>query len=259
MTGSVAWLSIAPVKALGLVHPPSIELGPWGVSADRRFLVVDAGGRLVNGKRHGNLVRIAPDYDEERETLALRLPDGEVVADDATGGPLETALLYGRQLRVRPVDGPLADALSGHCGEPVRLLRVEPPATAVDRDRDGAVSLLSTAALAALAGHAGVAAVDARRFRMLIGVDGVDAHAEDGWVGRRVRVGDAVVVPLEPVGRCAVTTQDPDTGVPDLETLRVIGAYRADVPTSEPIPFGVWGRVEAPGRVRVGDPVAVLH
>jgi uncharacterized protein YcbX len=258
MDGTVAWLSIAPVKALGLVHPSSVEIGPWGVASDRRFLVVDADGRLVNGKRHGDLVRIVPDYDDARETLALRLPDGAVVAGDATGGPLETALLYGRELRVRAVEGPLADALSRHCAEPVRLLRVEPPATAIDRDRDGAVSLLSAAALAALAAQAGVDAVDARRFRMLIGVDGVEAHAEDGWVGRRVRVGGAVVAPLEPVGRCAVTTQDPDTGVPDLDTLRVIGAYRTDVPTSEPIPFGVWGRVETPGRVSLGDPVAVL-
>jgi hypothetical protein len=31
--------------------------------------------------------------------------------------------------------------------------------------------------------------VDVRRFRMLVEVDGVAAHAEDEWVGRTVRIG----------------------------------------------------------------------
>ena len=57
------------------------------------------------------------------------------------------------------------------------------------------------------------------------------------------------------VGRCAVTTQNPETGVPDLDTLRVLGTYRGEVETSEPLPFGVWGEILEPGRVRLGDTV----
>ncbi len=51
----------------------------------------------------------------------------------------------------------------------------------------------------------------------------------------------------ENVGRCAVTTLDPETGIRDLDTLGTIAAYRADVPTREPLPFGVWCEVVAPG------------
>ncbi len=257
--GSVAWLSIAPVKALGLVHPEAIDLGLDGVSADRRFLLVDADGRLFNGKRGGSLVQIRPEYDEARERLTLTFPDGGEVTGETGGGAPFTAGLYGERLETRLVEGALAAALSEFAGEPLRLLRVVEPASAVDRGRQGAATLLSVAALAALATHAGAGdRVDARRFRMLVGVDGVEAHAEDAWIGRRVQVGEAIVVPREPVGRCAVTTQNPDTGVPDLDTLRVIGGYRADVPTVEAIPFGVWGSVEQPGRVALGDPVRLL-
>ena len=60
------------------------------------------------------------------------------------------------------------------------------------------------------------------------------------------------------VGRCAVTTPDPETGVNDLDTLRMIKRYRGDVEGEEPLPFGVWGSVEQPGRVRVGDAVEPL-
>jgi hypothetical protein len=54
-----------------------------------------------------------------------------------------------------------------------------------------------------------------------------------------------------------VTTRDPDTGVRDLDTLGAIAAYRGDVPTGEPLPFGVWCQVVRPGPVAVGDPVEV--
>ena len=88
-------------------------------------------------------------------------------------------------------------------------------------------------------------------------IDGVAAHEEDGWVGRRVAFGDAVVRLHALVGRCAVTTHDPDTGVPDLDTLRILAGYRS-VESEEPLPLGVWGGVEQPGRVRVGDIVEPL-
>jgi uncharacterized protein YcbX len=56
------------------------------------------------------------------------------------------------------------------------------------------------------------------------------------------------------VGRCAITTQSPETGLPDLDTLKALAAYRGEVPTTEPLPFGVHATVVEPGRVAVGDP-----
>jgi uncharacterized protein YcbX len=90
---------------------------------------------------------------------------------------------------------------------------------------------------------------------MTVGIDGAAPHAEDGWIGSRVRVGRAAVLVRENVGRCSVTTRDPDTGVRDLDTLGAIAEYRAHIPTTEPLPFGVWCEVVEPGRVAVGDPV----
>ena len=41
----------------------------------------------------------------------------------------------------------------------------------------------------------------------------------------------------------------------NLPTLDVLAEYRAGVETSEALPFGIWGHVEEPGSVRLGDPV----
>ena len=60
------------------------------------------------------------------------------------------------------------------------------------------------------------------------------------------------------VGRCLVTSRDPETGEVDLPTLDLLGAYRRDLDTTEPLPFGIYGEVLVPGVVRVGDAVAEL-
>jgi uncharacterized protein YcbX len=254
MAARVAWISIAPVKALALVHPDSVELEPHGVRENRRFYLRDADGRLVNGKRQGRLVQVAPEWDERAGTLALRFPDGRVVAGEVAVGEAVTTDFFGRPVAAHVVVGPWSDALSEWTGETLELCRPDEPGAGVDRGR-GKVSLVSTASLDALAAATGNGSVDGRRFRMLLGVEGVAAHEEDAWLGRRVRVGGAVIRPRGNVGRCAVTTQNPDTGAPDLDTLRALAAYRGDVETTERLPFGVHGEVVEPGRVRVGDPI----
>jgi len=203
-------------------------------------------------------VRVVSEADRDGRVLALRFPDGTVVAGEVEPGePVETGF-FGRPVQGHLVDGPWSQALSDFAGARLRLIRADEPGAGSDRGARGTVSLVSAASLERLAAEAGVDAVDGRRFRMLFTIDGVAAHEEDGWVGRDVAVGDAVLRPNGLVGRCAVTTHDPDTGVPTLDTLHVLRAYRGDVPTDEPLPFGVWGEVVRPGRVAVGDSVAPI-
>jgi uncharacterized protein YcbX len=257
VSGSVAWITVAPVKALALVHRDEVELEPFGVSENRRFYLVDEHGRMINGKVIGPLVGVVPEYDDASGSLSLRMPDGDTVAGTVEIGDALTTSFFGRPVAGRLVIGPWSEALSGLAGRTLHLVRTEEPGHGADRGSRAGVSLVGTASLGALAGAAGVDQVDGRRFRMLFGVDGFPAHEEDAWLGRLVRIGNAVVRPRGNVGRCAVTTQNPDTGVPDLDTLRVLSQYRGGVVTSEPLPFGIWGEVVEPGRVRLGDPVKV--
>lgn len=242
--GRVAWISIAPVKGLALVAREAVELTVDGVPEDRRFYLVDERDTMLNGKRHGPLVAVRPVV--EGDHLALHFPDGSVAE-----GPVEAAerietRFFGSQRAARTLAGPFDAALSDYAGRPLRI--VEPEQPAMDRGRGGAFSLLSVAALNGF---------DPRRFRMLFGVEGVPAHAEDGWIGSRVRIGDAVVRPLSETGRCLITSQDPDTGRPDRDMLAWIREHRPAQDTGEPLPFGVHGAVARPGTVRLGDPVTV--
>ncbi|MGZ4335476.1 MAG: MOSC domain-containing protein, partial [Gaiellaceae bacterium] len=199
---------------------------------------------------------VRAEYHESADSLSLRFADGEVLSGPVERGPDVETTFHKRPRPARLVVGPWAARISSLIGEPVRL--VEPALPASDRGRGGAATLLATTSLDRLATQLGVDGVDHRRFRMNFGVEGVDAHAEDAWRGVRVRIGDAVVIPQGNVGRCVITTQNPDTGRTDLDTLKGLAAYRSDLDTTEPLPFGVHAAVAEPGRVRVGDCVELL-
>jgi len=256
MTASISWISRTPVKALALQHLEEVELGEGGVEGDRHFYLVGEAGRLISNKDFPTFQLISASYDSGRDVLTMTLADGREISGRVERGDEVTTRFYRGHRAARLVLGPWSGVLSELAGEPLRL--VEPSESAVDRGRSGAATLLATASLGALGERLGVESVDGRRFRMNFGVEGPDAHEEDTWIGHRVRVGDAVVIPLGNVGRCVITTQNPDTGISDLDTLKGLAAYRRDIETTEPLPFGVHAAVVQAGRVRVGDAVSVL-
>jgi uncharacterized protein YcbX len=249
----VAWISHCPVKGLAIRQLDQCDLTEAGVAGDREFFLVDENDRLVNAKGLGILQQIVPRHDREAGVLALAFPDGTTISQQVSFNGALRAVFWKETLDVRVVDGPWSEALSEFAGRNLRLVRASAPAP--DRMRSGAATILGTGSLSAIARILGVEEVDARRFRMTFGIDGLAAHEEDEWLGRRVRLGEAVVVPQGNVGRCAVTTQNADTGAPDLDTLKALAAYRRVVEATEPLPFGVYAAVTQPGRVCVGDTV----
>ena len=259
VTGRVAWIHSAPIKALAIQELQHVQLDLLGVESDRRFCIVDSEGKRLNAKRVQRFVAVRPRFDDAMRRLVLDMPDGAKVEGAVDLGDAITVSISGRTVDARVVDGPWADALSALAERPVRLVRFENPGEGVDRaDEGGGASLLAEASLRAIAKAAGVTQrVDPRRFRMLFGIGGVEAHAEDTWIGSRVHIGSAVVVPGGNIGRCAVTSLDPRTGVSNLDTLAALAKYRKEEVTSEPLAFGVWARVAQAGVVRVGDAVHV--
>jgi uncharacterized protein YcbX len=258
MPPSVSWIAVAPVKGLALAYRDEVRLEPFGVRENRRFHLIGEEGRLLNGKQLGPLVQVKAEWDEDAATLTLRFPDDNVVSGEIElGEHVSTSFYRQRNVEGRVVVGPWSEALSEFVGKPLRLVQPLEPGIAVDRGR-GAVSILSTASLERLREQAGIARqIDARRFRMLFGVEGVGPHEEDTWLGRHVRVGEALVELQGNVGRCLVTSRHPDSGVRDLPTLDLLADYRGDMEATERLPFGVWGCVVEPGLVRVGDDVVV--
>ena len=134
------------------------------------------------------------------------------------------------------------------------------PEIGADRGRAGSVSLMSRASLRQLAEVAGSEPVDGRRFRMLIEVEGVDAHAEDElgppqgarrpalWCSGTATSDGAP--PPRAIPTAARSPSPPCTCSPP--TAR-------STPARSRCPFGIYGEVLEGGRVQVGDEVEVVR
>jgi hypothetical protein len=253
----VAALATAPVKGLRLQARDALALDTIGAVDDRRFFLITDEDRMVNARRIRKLSAVVARFDPRRDWLSLRFPDGSVAEGFVELGRALRPEFFAREVPVALVSGPWSQALSEYCGRPVRLVMVADGMPGTDRGFAGAVSLISRASIERLEQQAGHA-VDARRFRMLIEVDGIAAHQEDGWVGQRLQIGRAVVRLNGHIGRCIVTGLDPDSGRGDMPTLELLRQYRDDEDTTERLALGVFGQVLVPGVLRRGDPVLLL-
>ena len=242
-------LRTSPIKGLWQQEVESVEFAANGLATDRRFVLVGTNGRVRYGAELDGLANVVAEWDEDAGTLELRLPDGTITRElldfDETAEVRSTS--GARAMEGRVVGGAFAEVLSRLAGEDLELLQVAPGVAA-----PGQVTVIGDGSLRRVAEAVGVEAVDPARFRMNVELSGLEPHDEDGWEGRSLRIGGAVVKLGDQVPRCVLITRDPSTRTRDLDLLRAILAYRAPMATGE-APLGVYATVVEPGRVSVGD------
>lgn len=248
---TVSAIYTAAVKSLALQDRQSVSVGPVGIEEDRRFHLVDGSGRLLTQRQRPQLATVTSTYDPERDELSLVFRgDRELSGPVVPGEELRTTI-WGRPVPGRVVQGEWNAALSELCGGPVRLVKTEGVGLSFD---EFPVSLLSQASIDMLTRRTnGFKEFEARRFRPNFLLDGCSAHDEDFWLGGIVAIGPRLRLRIvAPDPRCAITTVDPDTGQRDFDTPRLLLTYR---PSSRAPYFGVYGVVDTPGPVSVGDEV----
>jgi uncharacterized protein len=262
-------IHIYPLKGGRGLDLAESAVEPWGLAGDRRWLLVDEDFRFVSQREQPSLARLVVRYR----------PDGGLLVSAAGHPPLAVAVpAAGELLKVSvwssmvlaAAAGPEADAwFSVYLGQPVRLVYLDDPARrAVDPEfgRDGDVVsfadgypllLTSTASLDQLGDWLaadGDQPVPMNRFRPNVVVAGFGPWAEDRW--RRVRIGAVSFRVAKPCGRCVVTTTDQFTGVRGRQPLRMLARKRR---FGKSLVFGQNIIPEAPGRIRVGDPVGITE
>jgi ferredoxin-NADP reductase/uncharacterized protein YcbX len=246
-----------PVKGLpGVVADGDVTLQPGrGLRWDRSHAVENGRVRVESPAawnsreayfhvaRHEGIVRfgVALDGAEgDDPVLTLTAPGG-----GSASAPLDQATEPGSR-----VNALLRDALASGSAGPVRLTRTDVPG--LWDWPDAHLSFINLATVAALEGAAG-APVDPRRFRGNVLLEGLPAWGELDLLGRRVRVGDAVLEFFQPTDRCRATTIDPVAGVSDLNVPALLASRFGHMYC------GVYARVVSGGSVRAGDGLEVLE
>jgi uncharacterized protein YcbX len=247
---------LTPLKGARHTRLPAVEQTAEGAAGDRLFCLVDRRrGRVLRTVEHPSLLRTHARWDGR--TLHTTLPGGTVAAvPEPTGEHVEVDY-WGRTVPLDVLAGPWAAAYSELLGHDVQLAR-SAPGTVV---YGGPVSLVTTSSLDRLRDELG-AEVAGAQFRATFTLDTGEesAHVEDGWVGRRLRLGEAEVRVTSVIARCAVVDLDPDIGERHTGVLRSLATYRRGVTGSQDgIGFGVDAVVTRPGRVDTGADVVVVE
>ncbi|MGB1879283.1 MAG: MOSC domain-containing protein [Gammaproteobacteria bacterium] len=251
------------VKATRFLHPAEVAVDADGIRHDRSFGLVEADDRFVGSAQHSEFIPLTFELSDDASELQLTWPDGSSLSGPAaaTGRAFEIDHHGLRGVSVREVAGPWQEALSAFAGRPLRLVRCLSAGGAIDVLP---VTLTTTGSLRRLAGVVG-AEVDAARFRAGIVLANDEAHAEDGWDGQQLRVGDVLLRMRTAVPRCQITGFNPASGIADQAVMQALIKYREKVhlpdgmlPDYATPGFASYCEVIEPGLIKLGDSAELL-
>lgn len=251
MTGRLAHIVRHPIKSVGWETLDKAELSPGAVlPGDRHWAIAHVAAafdgqpegwhakrNFVRGVAAPALMAVRARMDEAQSRLTLSHPSAGTI-DVAPDDPADARRLVDWVGPMWPETRPRADRVVRARGQ--AMTDVPSPF----------VSVLSVASLADLGQRMGLD-LSIHRFRGNLWIDGVEAWAEQGWVGQEITIGGARLRIEQPITRCNATKADPETGQVAGDTL---AALEAAFGHRE---FGVYATVIDGGAIRCGDPVEV--
>ncbi|WDF35865.1 MOSC domain-containing protein [Streptomyces sp. T12] len=264
---------VHPVKAFRGTAPREAVVEPWGLAGDRRWVLIDDGGKVVTQRQQPRLALAAAELlPGGGVRLSAPGTDPLTVPVPRTVGTVPVEIFRDKVEAVLAEDDTAHAWCSAYLGADVRLAFMDDPGTRrpVDPEyalpgetvsfADGYPLLLTTTAsldalnsLIAQGDHAQEGPLPMNRFRPNVVVSGTAAWAEDDW--SRIAIGEVTFRVPKKCGRCVVTTTDQATAERGREPLHTLGRHRR---LDGKLVFGQNLVPLSRGTIRVGDPVTIL-
>lgn len=240
MTGRVTRLWRHPIKAHGREALDSTTLIPGQcMSGDRVWAVAHEASRATGAEwaRCGNFTRAA--VAPQLMAISARSEGGKLVLTH----PLRSELTFDPETEEAAFLDWVKPLMPQGRAMPVRLVRV--PGVGLTDSSWPSVTLCNMASHRAVGQRLG-RELSIHRWRGNIWFDGLPVWEEFDWIGREVRIGEAVLKIRERTERCKATTANPDTGQRDADTLGALETWGHQ-------DFSVRAEVIRGGTIRVGD------
>lgn len=265
----VEGLNIHPLKSGRAVAVGSAQLRRDGLAGDRRFMLVEPGGRFISQRELQMLARV--EAEEMAGGVRLALDERVLLASFDPDDRMEVTV-WDSAVSAAVADAAVNDVLSDWFSRPVKLVHMDAQARRLEgAEWAGApvpvafndafpVLVTTTGSLADLnrtLAEKGQEPVGMDRFRtnILIGCD--MPWEEDWW--QTLEIGGVLFDLVKPCARCIITTQDQKTGErTGGNPIQGLAEKRMSADRRVPgVLFG-WNAVpRGEGRLRLGDGVTV--
>lgn len=258
---ALSQLNIYPIKSARGISVEAWEVDSFGLRHDRRWMVVDSGGRLVTQRTHPRMALAHPALARERlRVTAPVLPPLDLPLRPETA-ITTTVRVWNDVCKALWLGARAAEWFSRLLAAPVSLVYMPestvrpanpayaPAGTRVSFADAYPFLLLSEESLADLNRRLAVP-LPMNRFRPNLVVRGGEPFIEDGL--REFDIGGIPFRGVKLCERCVLTTTDQDTAERGVEPLRTLATYRK---WDGKVWFGRNVVHAGPGRLEVGAPV----
>jgi uncharacterized protein YcbX len=269
----VSDLFIYPLKSARGIAIPSAAIDAFGLTGDRRAMLVDPSGHFITQRELQALAQI--DIQPGPSNLRLKMEGKlDIIVPPPHPDNRMDVIVWKSAVSASVADEETNKALSDWLKRDVKMVffdglakRVANPEWAGDDTpvtfSDGYQILVTTtgslkALNANLAAH-GEGAVGMERFRPNIVIDCDETWPEDRWA--TIEIGGIRLDLVKPCARCIMTTQDQKTGSRDgPNPMPAMGRVRMSADRRVPGPLFGWNVVpRGEGSVKIGDAVTVIE
>jgi uncharacterized protein len=263
---TISQLVVYPVKGLSGISLPTARVEPWGLERDRRWMIIDAGGRFLSQRELPQMARIKVEILPGGILLGAGGERRSIPFPEALA-PRRIVAVWRDAVPAQVADRDVNEWLGRLLGQSCSLVYMDDPANARTTDptfangapvsfADGFPLLVtSMASLRDLNGRSGCD-TPMDRFRPNVVIECAEAWAEDRWGA--LRAGSAILAVVKPCARCSVTTVEQATGQRSgAEPLRTLAVFRRA--TDGGARFGQNTVPVRIGHLRVGDIVEEME
>ena len=259
-------LHIYPIKSTHRIAQVRATVNPWGLSGDRRWMIVDEHGRFLTQRELPRLALIqAVPYDDGSLLLTASGHRYQTISLPGERTDIIEVLVWKDLVPAQKAPEEASTWLTSFLGRRVNLVYMyDPnlrqtntmytkPGTTVSF-ADGYPLLCTTEASLTMLNEKLPAPIPMERFRPNVVVSGGAPFEEDTWW--RLRIGEVVFTVVKPCTRCTITTVDQETASRGKEPLRTLNSFRK---RGSNVYFGENLVPENTGVIQTGDDVEVLE
>ena len=262
----ISEINVYPIKSLGGISVPSVEVTDRGVKYDRRWMLIDKENTFLSQRRLHKMALLKVELKDDHLVVSSKVNSPkkiEIPFEPAIAQP-EKAVVWDDVVDILVYENEINEWFSEQLEIECRFVFMpDRSERKVDEKyaKQNEITSLADGYPFLIVGQESLNLLNSKletplpmnRFRPNLVFTGGKPHDEDMW--QQFKINDIIFKPVKPCSRCVITTIDQETAEQGNEPLKTLSTYRrAD---ENKVLFGMNLLHEGKGVISVGDSLKV--